>query len=201
MKEIDILGFDGRYTIDTDGNVYSYAWNRKRKLKPQKASQSPKGYFQVRLFSEEYKRGKLHYVHRLMWLTFKGDIPQGYEMDHIDGDTSNNSLDNLQILSRRANVEKYSEKKFGPSLRKRRDELVKLYKKHGSYEKVAQVLGVAPNRVYRTLKDVIHFHCKESGKWLTRRYDGNFEDEFTKEDRRKFNKRVRDENGKFKMQN
>jgi hypothetical protein len=202
MKEIDILGFDGKYTIDTDGNVYSYAWNRKRKLKPQKASQSPKGYFQVRLFNEEYKRGKLHYIHRLVYETFVGDIPKDKEIDHLDADTSNNSVDNLQVLTRRENVQKYSDKKFGPSLRNRRDELIELYKVHGSYEKVAEVIGVAPNRVYRTLKDVILYQDKKSGKWLTRRFDGNFEDEFTKQDRRKFNKRVRDDkNGRFKVQN
>ena len=201
MKEVDILGFDGKYSIDTDGNVYSHAWGRRRKLKPQKASQSIKGYFQVRLFNEEYKKGKLHYIHRLVYETFVGEIPKDKEMDHKDGDTTNNSLDNLQVLSRRENVQKYSDKKFGPSLRNRRDELIKLYKEHKTYEKVAEILGVAPNRVYRTLKDVIHYHDKESGKWLTRRFDGGFEDEFTKEDRRKYNKGKRDEKGRFTVQN
>jgi hypothetical protein len=200
MKEIDILGFDGRYTIDTDGNVYSYAWNRRRKLKPQKASQSTKGYYQVRLFSEQYKKGKLHYIHRLVYETFVGDIPKDKEMDHKDGDTTNNSVDNLQILSRRENVQKWSSNKFGPSLRGRRDELIQLYKEHGTYQKVADILGVAPNRVYRTLKDVIHYHDKKSGKWLTRRFDGGFEDEFTKEDRRKHNRVYRDEKGRFTVQ-
>jgi len=99
MEEVDILGYDGMYTITTEGDVFSYKQKKKRKLKPQKASQSKKGYFQVRLFlGDGDYMGKLQYVHRLMWLTFKGDIPQGYEMDHIDGDTSNNSLDNLPLL-------------------------------------------------------------------------------------------------------
>ncbi len=36
--ETDILGFDGKYTITDSGDVFSYCYNRKRKLKPQKAS-------------------------------------------------------------------------------------------------------------------------------------------------------------------
>ena len=81
MEEIDIVNYDGYYTITKNGDVYSYKNKKKRKLKQQKATQSKKGYYQVRLFGTEGdKRGKLCYVHRLMWLTFKGDIPKGYEL-------------------------------------------------------------------------------------------------------------------------
>ena len=34
------------------------------------------------------------------------DIPAGYVVDHIDNDSFNNSLDNLQLLSIRENIEK-----------------------------------------------------------------------------------------------
>ena len=44
--------------------------------------------------------------HRLVYAWFIGDIPAKYDVDHIDGDTMNNSLDNLQLLTRRENLAK-----------------------------------------------------------------------------------------------
>ena len=33
-------------------------------------------------------------VCELVWESFKGKIPKGYEVEHIDGDKQNNKLDN-----------------------------------------------------------------------------------------------------------
>jgi len=193
MEEIDIVNYDGYYTITKNGDVYSYKNKKKRKLKQQKATQSKKGYYQVRLFSPEAdKRGKLCYVHRLMWLTFKGDIPKGYEMDHIDGDTSNNTLDNLQLITRRRNVKKYMEGKYGPSLRKQRDKIIKDYKELQSYYRVAQKWGVNYQQIYRVVKDVYHKLDRTTGKTNTFRYDPSFNDEYTEKD-------FRYKNGKTKI--
>jgi len=35
---------------------------------------------------------------RLKYLTFKGEIPKGYTIDHIDGNTLNNSIRNLRAV-------------------------------------------------------------------------------------------------------
>jgi len=110
--ETEIIGYDGKYTIDKEGNVYSYAQTKKRKLKPQRASQSKKGYFQVRLHSKEVnvinskgnQYGKLQYLHRLVWETYNGEIPEGMEIDHIDADTTNNKLSNLRVITQRQNA-------------------------------------------------------------------------------------------------
>lgn len=48
-----------------------------------------------------YKR-----VHRLVYETFKGEIPQGMTIDHIDNNKANNHISNLQILSRGENTAK-----------------------------------------------------------------------------------------------
>jgi len=183
--ETDIVGYKGMYKITEKGHVYSYKYKKKRRLKPQKASQSKKGYYQVRLFAGKGDRkGTLFYVHRLMWQTFIGEIPKDKEMDHINGDTKNNSLENLQILSRRRNVEKFNDVKHGPSLRARRDEFIELYKKLGTYELVAQEVGVTFQRVYRVIKDIIHTKDK-TGKYSTRRFNPDLHDDYTDIDFRK----------------
>jgi len=43
------------------------------------------------------------YLARLKYLTFKGDIPKGYTIDHIDGNTMNNDICNLRAVPRAIN--------------------------------------------------------------------------------------------------
>lgn len=43
-------------------------------------------------------------VHRLVWETFKGEIPDGYEIDHLDGNKENNDLDNLSCVTHKENM-------------------------------------------------------------------------------------------------
>lgn len=44
--------------------------------------------------------------HAFIYAWYKGEIPRGYDVDHIDNDTLNNDLDNLQLLTRGDNIRK-----------------------------------------------------------------------------------------------
>ncbi|WP_302782615.1 HNH endonuclease signature motif containing protein [Clostridium saudiense] len=48
--------------------------------------------------------GKTQYVHRLVWELFNGAIPEGFEINHIDGNKSNNKLFNLELMTRKENL-------------------------------------------------------------------------------------------------
>lgn len=205
---IEIEGYN-KYKITKEGEVYSSMWGKQNVLKPQKASQSKKGYYQVRLYHPNDKRdkkgrkiGTLFYIHRLVYETFVGKIPEGKEIDHMDGDTSNNSLDNLQILTPRNNKTKYYKGK-DIHWREYRDEFIEHYKKLGSYKKVAEVYGINSNVVFRVIKDVMHKMDWSSGerKSHTVRYNPTFNDYYTDTNFRSlknnYKNRKRDEKGRF----
>lgn len=44
-------------------------------------------------------KGKHFLVHRAVWEVYNGNIPKGYDIDHIDNNPHNNSLDNLQMIT------------------------------------------------------------------------------------------------------
>jgi hypothetical protein len=59
-----------------------------------------------------YQNIKLKYlksfisIHRLVYMHFIGDIPDGYIIDHIDENKSNNHVSNLQLLTTKENIKK-----------------------------------------------------------------------------------------------
>lgn len=46
--------------------------------------------------------------HSFLYAWFIGEVPAGYDVDHIDGDTLNNNIANLQLLTRKENLAKRS---------------------------------------------------------------------------------------------
>lgn len=53
-----------------------------------------------------YERVYEGLVHRIVWETFNGEIPKGFEIDHINNKRDDNRLDNLQLLTKSANLQK-----------------------------------------------------------------------------------------------
>lgn len=45
------------------------------------------------------------YAHRLVWVHNNGPIPKGVEVNHKDGDKTNNRLDNLELVTHAKNIE------------------------------------------------------------------------------------------------
>lgn len=95
----DIKGYEGLYQVSNLGRVRSMLYGKVRILKPEKTRW---GYLRVNL----YKNGKnIHYsIHKLVWETFNGSVPDDYEINHINEDKTDNRLENLNLLSHCQNL-------------------------------------------------------------------------------------------------
>ena len=58
------------------------------------------GYYRVRVGN------KKELWHRIVWNYFKGNIPFGFEVDHINGLRDDNRIINLQLLTHQQNLSK-----------------------------------------------------------------------------------------------
>ena len=77
------------YTVYSDGRIMS---NGKRKVFL-KGYDVGKGYDTVKI------NGKNYYRHRVISDCFLGERPDGFTVNHIDGDKMNNSLVNLEYIT------------------------------------------------------------------------------------------------------
>lgn len=130
---------------------------RRRVITPTKAKN---GYRTVRLYNKDGVM-KQFYLHRLIWEAFNGEIPEGYEIDHINGMRSGkdangmdaNDVQNLRCVTHKMNcfnprsLERFRfsnsldkgkfdrEKMIAAQGKRNHDRLVRLYKrlvkKHG----------------------------------------------------------------------
>ena len=80
-----------------EGKIWSYKSNRFV------GYQNPKGYWQVGLTDDE---GVQHhfYLQRVIWLTVNGQIPESMDVNHIDEDPSNCAICNLNLMTRKENI-------------------------------------------------------------------------------------------------
>jgi hypothetical protein len=95
-----IRSFPG-YFASRDGRIFSNGLRGLRQLSP---SRSRRGYLAVNL-ALGIDRRKPQYIHRPVLIAFVGEAPDGFECDHIDGNPSNNSIDNLRWVTHQENVD------------------------------------------------------------------------------------------------
>lgn len=101
-----VCGYDGLYEISKDGHVCSLRSGNG--IKPGRGAivmeQKPKkgGYVAVGL-RRPGERQRFFMIHRLMLEAFRGPCPAGMEARHLDGNPSNNRIENLEWATSKTN--------------------------------------------------------------------------------------------------
>lgn len=102
MDEVwrDLLELSGDYQISDMGRVRSRKWNGGwRILSPQNNGESR---LRVGIYHNGVRRRV--YVHHLVMKTFVGEAPDGHEVNHKNGNPSDNRLCNLEYVTHSENM-------------------------------------------------------------------------------------------------
>lgn len=115
------------------------------------------GYFIIQL-------EKCMTIHRIVAETFIGSVPKGYDVDHIDGDKSNNNVTNLEIVTHQENMRRYYE-------RIRKSGIKISYNMHGKWMSKSQTF-FAPDgtKTPMTEQEYIDHLFKTKGKTAVTRF-------------------------------
>lgn len=92
---VKIPELNNEYSINKNGSVKCTSNNKLIKVN---SAGSRKGEYYPAICI----KGKTYYIHRLLYSVFIGEIGNKF-VDHIDGNKSNNSLDNLRLATRSQN--------------------------------------------------------------------------------------------------
>lgn len=98
-----VPGYEGIYDLRDDGLLYSYPRNK------------TKGGYRYGAFDKD---GYLNYtinnkkvrVNRLVWKTFVGPIPEGYDIHHKNHIKTDNRLENLELIKKYEHCKLHKEK-------------------------------------------------------------------------------------------
>lgn len=107
----DIKGYEGRYAITEEGNIWSYPnkrngfkgmWLKPYKAKTTSEKSTPRYFWNVSLFAEDGRRF-VRQVHRLVAETFILNPENKPQVNHKDGDSLNPHKNNLEWATNKEN--------------------------------------------------------------------------------------------------
>ncbi len=93
----DVLGYEGKYMVSNLGRIKSIVWKGVVKDTIFTPWVNRYGYSMVSLRKDRKKTGFM--VSKLVWEAFKGPVPEGMQVNHINEDKSDNRLENLNLMT------------------------------------------------------------------------------------------------------
>ena len=111
----DIPGYEGLYGATEDGRIYSYINNRY--LTPSEyrtGNKKHQGYMTVKL--SKHGSSITCHVHDLICRAYKPKPARDMEIDHLDEDRHNNSVDNLEWVSHEENMRRKNTRHYSTAI-------------------------------------------------------------------------------------
>lgn len=140
----DIKGYEGRYQISTLGRVKSLVSHFGTEERIMKGQPVWTGYLRVCLTKDG--KSKMHTIHRLVAETFIPNPQNKPIVNHIDGNITNNSIDNLEWVTYAENSNKSKNVTTSERYNSKRviDSNGKIF---DSYREAGRYYGLAPNTI------------------------------------------------------
>lgn len=103
-----VKGYEGLYEASIDGQIRNF--KTKKVLNPYGFKTKARGsegyrYYKVKLYKDGGKSCKTHILHRLIAMTHIENPDNKPEVNHIDGNRTNNASSNLEWVTRKENLE------------------------------------------------------------------------------------------------
>ena len=144
---LPVSGWEGLYEVSSRGRVKSLArmTSLGNRSVPEKILKHNvmKGYHCVTL--QYAGKHKVYRVHRLVIEAFGESQPTSeHQVNHIDGDKSNNSIDNLEWVTPKENTDHAFDTGLRPrkdsmeTIQKKREALIRRYQRPGERERVSE---------------------------------------------------------------
>lgn len=166
----EVLGYEGLYIVTFSGQVY--ALPRKttdslgrvtfRRLKRRNLKTTKFGYQAVTLVKDG--KSKTHFVHRLMFESFIKKVPEGLQINHIDGNKLNNCLGNLECVTPSENIRHsldigLRKPKSGHTFKKtmlNKEQKLEIVKSKLMKKDLAKIYGVNLKTIYNIRRRLAH---------------------------------------------
>lgn len=97
----DIEGYNGKYQVSDWGRVRDTNYRNTETIKIRKLSVNNWGYNYLRI--TQNGKTSFYFIHRLVYETFMGEIPNEMQVNHIDETKTNNCLWNLNLMKPKDN--------------------------------------------------------------------------------------------------
>lgn len=141
------LIYEGYFSLDEEGMLYSHLTKRhhRNEFRDKKiVFHTQTGYMRAIVKLIDRKTMELR-LHRLVWWYFYGEIPEGKQINHIDGNKQNNKIENLELVTPSENIQHaiHVTKKFKINWNSKRAKYPK-----SVYEKIKSDIrkGIKPKR-------------------------------------------------------
>lgn len=163
----DVKGYEGRYQVSNHGRLKALSrnvrfgrhWNKKTKETILKVYLSDKGYVMIRFYTLGKK--KCMFVHRLVAIAFIHNPETKPQVNHIDGNKTNNCVSNLEWATGIENM-RHAHK----------NGLIKHVSGANSYNK-KRAINIITNKIFDTWLDAYKDFGKYKYGYFTRMLTGN----------------------------